>query len=186
MPASKSDKAPQQNRGENCSAKKRNKDYSKWLRTLREKRGMSLRALATLVGVHPTYLSKIELGQTPPPHWTKKLDIAVALVDKGALDQVLDQILEEVDDIQKHTIVDLAQDLARSVTTMKRLARGEADFRCRMVLTLQEALNELEKDADIPTTELQKNLFSILVFGVSPLGKADEEPRSRESDREAG
>jgi transcriptional regulator with XRE-family HTH domain len=37
------------------------------VRTLREARGLSLRTLARRIGLHASYLSRIETGQKPPP-----------------------------------------------------------------------------------------------------------------------
>ena len=56
-------------------------DFGKYLRKAREKRresdaSFSVRQLATRVGIEPSYLSKIERGQQPPPSETTIVTLA--------------------------------------------------------------------------------------------------------------
>lgn len=44
-----------------------NNDFGKTITKLREAKGYSQRQLATILNVTPTYLSKIERGEFPPP-----------------------------------------------------------------------------------------------------------------------
>jgi transcriptional regulator with XRE-family HTH domain len=56
------------------------------LRHAREKAGMSLREVAAETGLHYTYISKVELGATPPPHAETIVRLAKALdADADAL-----------------------------------------------------------------------------------------------------
>lgn len=56
------------------------------LRVVRKQRGLSLRRCAELAGISPTYLSKIETGDMPPPsEETLRRLAAVLLVDRDAL-----------------------------------------------------------------------------------------------------
>lgn len=66
------------------------------LRRLREKQGIGLRKLATTIGISPTYLSKIERGEMPPPAERQVValartlgqdpDVFLAMADKIASD----------------------------------------------------------------------------------------------------
>src|SRR5438105_1390389 len=58
------------------SRRRRTETFGQTLRRVREKADVGLNQLARDVGIHPTYLSKIELGQLPPPDWKKIADIA--------------------------------------------------------------------------------------------------------------
>ena len=61
--------------------------FGERVRTLREARYLGLRKLAERVGMSPTYLSKIERGQFPPPSEAKIKLIA------GVLEQDPDEFL---------------------------------------------------------------------------------------------
>jgi transcriptional regulator with XRE-family HTH domain len=50
------------------------------------RRKISLRKLAKQVGVHPTYISKIELGMVSPPAWHRMLAISDVLQSTSLLD----------------------------------------------------------------------------------------------------
>jgi transcriptional regulator with XRE-family HTH domain len=56
-----------------------NSKFGKRVRTLRSERGFGLRRFAGTVGISPTYLSKIERGEFPPPAEDKVVAIADAL-----------------------------------------------------------------------------------------------------------
>ena len=49
--------------------------YRKLLRKVRKQRGISARKLAKEIGIDPSYISKIETGDAPPPAWDKMLAI---------------------------------------------------------------------------------------------------------------
>jgi len=53
--------------------------FGKTVRELRVKRGLGLRRFARQLGISPTYLSKIERGDFPPPAEAKVVAIADAL-----------------------------------------------------------------------------------------------------------
>jgi transcriptional regulator with XRE-family HTH domain len=59
--------------------------YGQRLREFRQELGLSLRNVARRAGIHPTYLSKIELGHLPPPSPTVQ----------GRIDSALTAILED-------------------------------------------------------------------------------------------
>jgi transcriptional regulator with XRE-family HTH domain len=56
-----------------------NSKFGKRVRALRSERGVGLRRFAGTVGISPTYLSKIERGEFPPPAEDKVVAIADAL-----------------------------------------------------------------------------------------------------------
>jgi HTH-type transcriptional regulator, competence development regulator len=56
-----------------------NSRFGRRVRTLRAEQGWGLRKFAKAVGVSPTYLSKIERGEFPPPAEDKVVAIADAL-----------------------------------------------------------------------------------------------------------
>ena len=53
--------------------------FGAYIRALREKKEISLRRFAEDVGISPTYLSKVERGEFPPPAEDKIQAIAEAL-----------------------------------------------------------------------------------------------------------
>jgi len=53
--------------------------FGKTVRVLRLRRGIGLRTFARQLGISPTYLSKIERGDFPPPAEDKVVSIADAL-----------------------------------------------------------------------------------------------------------
>ncbi len=55
------------------------KPFGERVRALREARKITLRRFAGTVGMSPTYLSKVERGEFPPPGEEKVLAIAEAL-----------------------------------------------------------------------------------------------------------
>jgi transcriptional regulator with XRE-family HTH domain len=55
------------------SSRVEGKHFGKMLRAIREQRRLSVRKLARVIGISPTYLSKIERGELPPPAWDKIL-----------------------------------------------------------------------------------------------------------------
>lgn len=70
-----------------CCINTQQMKFGPTVRALREKRQIGLRRLATLIGVSPTYLSRIERDLFPPPSEEKILAIA------DALDQNPDELL---------------------------------------------------------------------------------------------
>lgn len=54
-------------------------NFGNTVRSLRTKRGIGLRKFAREVGISPTYLSKIERGEFPPPAEDKIVTISAAL-----------------------------------------------------------------------------------------------------------
>lgn len=66
---------------------KRHRKFGSTVRALRNDRGIGLRRFAKQVGISPTYLSKIERGEFPPPAEDKIVAIA------NALDQDRDMLL---------------------------------------------------------------------------------------------
>ena len=75
------------------------------LRTERARLNVSLRKFANAVGIHPTYLSKIELEQLPPPsgevrHRIEEEITRLLKEQLGAKKEVLEQTKAEVFELQ--------------------------------------------------------------------------------------
>jgi transcriptional regulator with XRE-family HTH domain len=67
------------------------KRFGEKLHALRQQRGLTLRQLADLVGVHNTHLSKIELGKKRP---SSDLILQIASVFNVTADQLMRDDLE--------------------------------------------------------------------------------------------
>lgn len=72
------------------------------IRTEREARGIGLREEAKMIGVSPTYLSKVERDQFPPPAEDKVKKIAEILdLDADQLLALADRVSSDLSDIIK-------------------------------------------------------------------------------------
>jgi transcriptional regulator with XRE-family HTH domain len=59
-------------------------EYGREIRANRKRLKVSLRTFAKDVGIHPTYLSKIELGHLPPPSKEVQRNIQLTFVIRGS------------------------------------------------------------------------------------------------------
>lgn len=73
------------------------KHFGKMLRTVREQRRLSVRKLARLIGISPTYLSKIERGELPPPAWDKILSLGAHLKSEELQEAALHSLHQAFD-----------------------------------------------------------------------------------------
>jgi transcriptional regulator with XRE-family HTH domain len=77
--------------------KEPNETFGLRIRRLREERGIGLRRFATKIKVSPTYLSKIERGELPPPAEDKVIAIASELdQDPDILLAMADRVASDV------------------------------------------------------------------------------------------
>ena len=64
-------------------------DFGRWIREIREKRGISLGSVARALGVTSPYMSNIELGKRPVfPIWGRTYDILAELLEVPATDLI--------------------------------------------------------------------------------------------------
>jgi|GEM_PF-5461858 Predicted transcriptional regulators len=75
--------------------------YGQRVRNFREELGLSLRSVARRAGIHPTYLSKIELGHLPPP-----APAVLARIDSALTAMLEDRLVSERKrlDAQRRTV----------------------------------------------------------------------------------
>lgn len=109
--------------------------FGSYLRDRRELRrqtdpAFSVRQLAVRIGVEPSYLSKVERGETPPPSEAKILNLAVelgenpdvllALAGKVSSDvqevirqrpQLFAELLRELKDAPEHAVLRLVREV---------------------------------------------------------------------------
>jgi transcriptional regulator with XRE-family HTH domain len=96
---------------------KTEKAFGPRVRALREEKEIGLRRFADLVGMSPTYLSKIERGDFPPPGEEKILAIAKELgVDADELLALAGRVASDLEEI--------IQQKPREMATFLRAARG--------------------------------------------------------------
>lgn len=110
-------------------------EFGSHIRALREElrkkdRSFSLRQLAVRIGVEPSYLSKVERGQTPPPSEAKirllagqlgtDPDVLLALAGKVSSDllevirkrpQLFAQLLREMKSMPEHAVLRLVREV---------------------------------------------------------------------------
>jgi transcriptional regulator with XRE-family HTH domain len=70
---------PQPNRQRLAGSSEFIENFPKLLQEARESAGLSIRGLAGLSGMDPTYLSRIQAGKVPPPQWTTMSAIVAQL-----------------------------------------------------------------------------------------------------------
>ncbi len=94
--------------------------FGKTVRNLRENREIGLRQFAKRVGMSPTYLSKVERGDFPPPSETKIRAIARELgQDEDALLSQAGRVSSDLGDIIRQNPVEMAV----LIRTLKGLPR---------------------------------------------------------------
>lgn len=93
-------------------------NFGSTVRSLRTKRGIGLRKFAREVGISPTYLSKIERGEFPPPAEDKIVTIA------AALEQDLDVMLA----LAGRVSTDLGEAIRRYPQELGALLRASAQL----------------------------------------------------------
>jgi transcriptional regulator with XRE-family HTH domain len=92
-------------------------DFGKRIRRLRTERKISLRSFAKTIGISPTYLSKVERGEFPPPAEARVKAIAEALMlDSDELLALAGKVASDLPDI--------IQRRPREMATFLRTARG--------------------------------------------------------------
>jgi len=96
---------------------KTEKSFGQTIRAWREEKQIGLRKFADQVGMSPTYLSKVERGDFPPPGEEKIVAIAKAL-EKDA-DEVLALAGRVASDLSK-----IIQRTPREMATFLRASRG--------------------------------------------------------------
>jgi HTH-type transcriptional regulator, competence development regulator len=96
---------------------KTEKTFGASVRAWREEKEIGLRRFADLVGMSPTYLSKIERDEFPPPGEEKVKSIAKAL-DRDA-DELLALAGRVASDLEE-----IIQQTPREMATFLRAARG--------------------------------------------------------------
>jgi transcriptional regulator with XRE-family HTH domain len=111
------------------------KEFGTYIRARREElrkkdRSFSVRQLAARIGVEPSYLSKVERGETPPPSEAKILllaaelaedpDILLALAGKVSSDllevirkrpQLFARLLREMKSMPEHAVLRLVREV---------------------------------------------------------------------------
>lgn len=97
--------------------KGKTKSFGSTVRALREEKEIGLRRFADKVGMSPTYLSKVERGDFPPPGEEKIVAIAQAL-NKDA-DELLALAGRVASDLEK-----IIQETPKEMATFLRAARG--------------------------------------------------------------
>jgi transcriptional regulator with XRE-family HTH domain len=116
-----------------------NGKFGRRVRTLRVEQGWGLRKFAKAVGVSPTYLSKIERGEFPPPAEDKVVAIADALgQDRDELLALAGRVASDLADVIRdrprelgallRAIRDLPPEAVQSLSdTARRMATGRRD-----------------------------------------------------------
>lgn len=110
-------------------------DFGKYVRGIREKKFredsvFSVRQLAARIGVEPSYLSKVERGETPPPSEAKILllakelredpDVLLALAGKISNDlrtvilrrpQLFAEVIRQLKTVPEHAVLRLVREV---------------------------------------------------------------------------
>lgn len=155
----------------------RKKQFGARLRELRQRSGLTLRALADVLQVHFSYLSKIENGRLPPPSEHLILEIARVLKADGcSLVTLSDRVPSDVAQTLKAKAVGefglaLRKLREQSGMTQDQLA-SKADINYTYISKIENAakpppsLKVLWKLANILNVDIDK--FTVLAGRVSP------------------
>lgn len=85
-------------------------EFGELIRKRRSREGYTLRGFAKMVGISPTYLSKIERGDYPPPGEKKIVRIAETLViDSDLLLAMAGKVATDLQDIIRNNPVAIAK-----------------------------------------------------------------------------
>ena len=114
----------------------RSESFGEQVRKARDVLNISLRALAKRAGIHPTYLSKIELGHVAPPSADVQERITKALHAAGS-----DLVQERKEKLAKEEEAIRGLELELLATIARRLLLDPATSDQAHAL-LQEVLNE--------------------------------------------
>jgi cytoskeletal protein RodZ len=107
--------------------------FGAFIRTEREARGIGLREEAKMIGVSPTYLSKVERDQFPPPAEDKVKKIA------EILDLDADQLLALADRVSSD-LSDIIKEQPREMAALLRTTKGlTAEDLMRLARKVQQA-----------------------------------------------
>ena len=100
------------------------KQFGEFIRTRREELKITLRKFAALVDMSPTYLSKVERGEFPPPAEKKILAIAKHLqVDSDVLLGLAGRVASDVTEIiQKQPL-----EMANFLRAAERMPKAEVE-----------------------------------------------------------
>jgi transcriptional regulator with XRE-family HTH domain len=131
--------------------------FGQRVRTLRAERGVGLRKFARQVGISPTYLSKIERGEFPPPAEDKVIAIA------DALEQDRDELLA----MAGRVAAELAAVVLRHPRELAAFLRAARDLSPEEIRRLTR---EAVRFGNVPREERARQ---------------DEEERIREGERES-
>ena len=113
---------PQPNRQRQAGSSEFVESFPKLLQEARESAGLSIRDLAHLSGMDPTYLSRIQAGKVPPPQWTTMSAIVAQLpgsrlamlAETAGAGRVEDSVLKLTSDLEM-----LLASLSRQLSTTK-------------------------------------------------------------------
>ena len=90
-------------------------EFGEWLRKARTEKGVTLRKFSEMVGKSPTYISRVELGEWPPPSERTIKVIARKLgQDEDMILGMAGKISSEIIDIITKSPVEAAQFLRAS------------------------------------------------------------------------
>jgi transcriptional regulator with XRE-family HTH domain len=122
------------------------------LRTIRQKRGISLRDLANQIGVDHTYISQIELGKVGPP--VGQISIRIArILDSPELMRIAEYIAirqlliaeRQRDEVYQELPVELRNELGITDAEMKEIT----DMCSRLTVKLLDALDRMQRDSSM-------------------------------------
>lgn len=122
--------------------RKPERKFGTTLRALREAKMIGLRKFAKAVGMSPTYLSKVERGEFPPPSEEKVVAIAHALA------QDPDEILALAGRVASD-LAEIIRQHPREMATLLRIAHGlpAADIEWLAIEAQKRTRSPLQKKA---------------------------------------
>jgi transcriptional regulator with XRE-family HTH domain len=160
------------------SKRKPAKFFGKMIRKLREKKGISLRSLAARAELSPTYMSKIERGDVPPPAEDKIRAIASAL-DQDAFEflakaglvprellEVVERHPQDMAVLLRH-VRSLNPEQIRQLAMLAHLCKKE-DLSLLVQKRADEVAEELSEAKDLSAEELS----DLLTQRTSPASAA--------------
>ena len=144
-------------------------EFGATVRKEREAESISLRKFAVMVNMSPTYLSKVERGEFPPPAEEKVVAIA------KALDQNPDELLA----LAGRVASDLDEIIQKQPTEMARFLRAATGLSSNRLQLFAEEAQELKQTIIVGSTLME--LKEPTKAKPETVGDDLIEPRNRQS-----
>jgi transcriptional regulator with XRE-family HTH domain len=153
--------------------------YGERLREFRQDLGLSLRNVARRAGIHPTYLSKIELGHLPPPSPTvqSRIDSALTAILEDRLISERKRLEEQRRTVFQHELLLIARFVEKYQSD--GIFRDALLYEFRGIVSRLEAARTPHEPSNASSQKFSVSPERPSGWSVSNLADAQSTPRLR-------